>query len=555
MKQTTITFLVLATIALLTARAGYAVVYEVGPGRAYERIIDTPTHDLQPGDSVVVYYKQEPYYEKFLLHGIGTAEQPIVLLGIADSLGNRPILDGTNAITSRQFGFWNEVRQLVLVGLYETLVSDNIIIDGFEIRNANDNHSFTDDRGEQAVYAENACAIRAEHCKNLTIRNCWLHHCMNGFQNGETPDQQNVLLESCWIEQNGAGKDPARYLEHNIYVGGRGVHLTVQYCRFGELLNDGQQLKSRAQTNIIRYNWIEGGHNSQLDLVDGTFGDSIIANAYVYGNVIIKPDSTNNSRFIHFGGDQAGNTRRGTLYFYNNTCIIRSTRNWGTRRLFELSRDSAYVIADNNIFYSPNNEYALYNLRPNISGSNNWLSNEITGDELLTGSLRGDNPGFVSAEEFQFHLTEGSPCRDVVAEYQFPEGFGIDREYGEHLGWIERSHNNGGWDLGAFHFPVVEDNVRDVHSPLPRLEAIADVYPNPFNGQLSVRVRLPLSGTLTIELTDMTGRNCYHREMSFNSGAHSISISPERISASGMYLLTLHLDGELKQRQKVVFVK
>ena len=75
-----------------------ARVYVVGPDRQYERIIDCPTYDLQAGDTIKVYAREEPYFEKFLLNGIGFEDEPIVLLGIPDEEGNRPIIDGIDAI-------------------------------------------------------------------------------------------------------------------------------------------------------------------------------------------------------------------------------------------------------------------------------------------------------------------------------------------------------------------------------------------------------------------------------------------------------------------------
>ncbi len=49
---------------------GDGVVYEVGPGKTYERIVDVPFEDLKPGAVVKIYAKGEPYYERVILSNV-----------------------------------------------------------------------------------------------------------------------------------------------------------------------------------------------------------------------------------------------------------------------------------------------------------------------------------------------------------------------------------------------------------------------------------------------------------------------------------------------------
>jgi hypothetical protein len=134
--------LVVASITLY-GREANAAVYEVGPGKTYARIVDVPTHSLLAGDVVKVYAKSTPYREKFLLHGVGTATAPIMFFGIPDANGNKPVIDGQNAISATAHGnyYWNEDRQVILVGQYSNRLSDYIIIDGCVVRNANRNNT------------------------------------------------------------------------------------------------------------------------------------------------------------------------------------------------------------------------------------------------------------------------------------------------------------------------------------------------------------------------------------------------------------------------------
>ncbi len=532
-----------------------ARVYVVGPDRQYERIIDCPTYDLQAGDTIKVYAREEPYFEKFLLNGIGFEDEPIVLLGIPDEEGNRPIIDGIDAISSLETAYWNEPRQLILVGQNDARFSDYIIVDGFELRHANPSHQFTDDHQNVVQYAENACGIRAEYCGHLIIRNCDIHDNANGFQNGETDSTQYVTLESCHIHNNGAGSDPERWLEHNIYAGGRDIHLTVQFCWFGELQNDGQQLKSRAETNIIRYNWIEGGRNSQLDLVDADYGDDVQANAYVYGNVIIKPEETNNSRMIHYGGESQEPPRKGNLHFFNNTCIVNSERDWGTRRLFEISSDSVMVIADNNIFYMNDNSYELWAGRPNITGSNNWFSEIARGDSLLENGLRGEDPGFVDFDNKDFHIVEGSPGIDYVHDYMFPEGHELLYQYVHPTDFEERPITNDALDIGAFYFPnQVGDFVPQDFCNAPVGFQIYPAHPNPFNSSTRIGFYLPHRNHVRISIVDMCGRQVavlMDRTLTFGNDEVHWQADDQ---PSGLYYCMMDADG-FRISKGIVYVR
>lgn len=478
-KMTVKINLILLFISLFVVSLN-ATNYEVGPGKQYTSILEIATHTLEAGDSIKVYYKSEPYYEKFLLHGIGTADNPIVLLGIADENGNKPILDGTNALSNTASSYWNEDRQLILIGQANSVQSDYIIVDGFEIREANDLNTYTDDQGvANQTYLTNASGIRISWGQHITIRNCTIYNNGNGIQSGNK-DDQHITIEYCDIYNNGKSTSYSAFI-HNLYMStGDNSEVIIQYCHIGELLSNGQQVKSRAQTTVIRYNWIEGGRNSCLDLVENTnHSEEYTADAYVYGNVIIKADDSENARIIHFGVDNSGHFRLGTCYFYNNTCIIKDTRISGNRRVFQMTDEVASIVADNNIFYKP--DAATYELMAgtsNLSGSNNWFSDNIMGINILDNSLSGANPNFVDPASEDYHLQTTSPCYDVVNAYNYPADYDLTEQYVKHLNSIPRPIN-GNIDLGAF----------EIDSPVAISTMITTdfkAFPNPTTGILKI---------------------------------------------------------------------
>lgn len=437
----------LAAVLMAWAEVAGATVYEVGPGKAYSRIIDCPTHNLQAGDIIRVYRKGTPYRDKFLLHGVGTAGSPIKLQGVPDSSGALPELTGEDARTDTSVKYWNEDRQIVLIGQYDTMKSDYIIVENFVLHGANSHNTYYDDNGNIQSYATNACGVRSEYADHVTIRNCEIYGNENGVFNG-SGDPQEITIENCYIHDNGM-ESPSSYLQHNIYMGsgGAGSVATVQYCRFGEMQNDGQQCKFRTETVIFRYNWVEGGRNSQLDIVEDA-SNGAPSNAYVYGNVIFKPADTNNGRIVHYGGDQGGTTRSGTCYFFNNTVIINNSST--STRLFQISKSGCSVQANYNIFYrNTTGTVNVYDGYQNISGSYNWLSDGISQQSLFSDNVVGTDPGFVDFATKNFGLTAGSPCLDRVASPSFPAGHTLDKQYLPHENYEARS-DTGNLDLGAF---------------------------------------------------------------------------------------------------------
>jgi hypothetical protein len=424
-------------------------IFEVGAGMPYTCITNCPTFDLMPGDEIRVYYQEHAYADKFLILGEGTIDQPIKIIGIPDASGEMPVLDGANAVCTSDYIGSNEDRQVIKLGQADDMAS-YIIIDGFEIRNANNTNSFVNASGNNQAYNDNASAIRVENGSHITIRNCIVHHNGNGIQTGK--NTHNVLIESCQIYQNGVCQWENSYI-HNMYLSGRnGNTITVQYSYIGELLSQGQQVKSRAEKFVFRYNWLEGGRNAQMDLVeDYEVSNTIPYDAYVYGNVIIKPDPSDNSVMIHFGGDQPDTSRMGTLHFYHNTCVIKDTKTWESRRIFKISSENAHVIANNNIFYlATPTTYELLAGSLNLSGTNNWLAQSITNTAHFNESIVGASPDFVDSANDNYHLLPASSCKDAAVNDIFPEELAPVYQYQKHADYIDRVIIDSSPDMGAF---------------------------------------------------------------------------------------------------------
>ena len=439
-----------------------AMVYHIGEGLEYTAIGDVPLESIKAGDSVMIHFRAEPYCEKWVISATGTAAAPIVFSGVPSQNGTLPVIDGSNAVTRKQLDYWNEPRSVVKIGgsSKPSAHPEYIIIENLDIRSGRPSYTFTDDAGSAGTYAENAAAIHLEEGDNITIRNCMLHDCGNGFFCGS--GASNVIVECCHIYDNGI---EGSIYEHNNYTEAHGIIFQFNY--FGYLREgcDGNNLKDRSGDCVIRYNWIEGG-NRQLDLVDSDYesiyGEASYNTTYVYGNILIEPDNHGNSQIVHYGGDSGEEERyrKGTLHFYHNTIV--STRDGNTTLLRLSSNDERADVRNNIIFTTaPGNRLAICASDGTVLLRNNWLktgwrvSHDNSNADVRDsgGNIPGDTPGFAPMDTVNyFYLEASSPCVNKGTElHEQCAAFPVQFEYVNQRRFRQRPQD-GAPDIGAFEY-------------------------------------------------------------------------------------------------------
>jgi len=411
--------------ALVFALTASAVEYRVGPGQPLSEIESVPWESLQPGDRVLVHARPEPYRAKWVIARRGTADAPITITGVPDAAGTLPVIDGRDAVTRRELNFWGEERGVIKIGGANRpadVMPAHIVIENLDIRSGRQPFTF-EGRSGKTAYLKNAASIFIEKGEHITLRGCRLHDSGNGLFS--SPSTKDIVVEHCWIHDNGA---EGSIYEHNNYTNSQGI--TFQFNHFGPLREGcpGNNLKDRSSGMVVRYNWIEAG-NRCLDLVDAAHADSdAYSNSYVYGNVLVKPDDRGNNQMVHYGGD-SDNTdqyRKGTLHFFHNTVVSYRT---GTTVLFRLSTADESVECRNNIFYvsAPPRQLAILSEGGRAELFRNWIKpgwrvshggqgGQVLGHERL---IETDDPGFISAEDGDYRLTEGSPA--AIAAQPLPQ--------------------------------------------------------------------------------------------------------------------------------------
>ena len=350
--------------------------YQVGPGVGQLSTLEqVPWATLAAGDTVRIFYRSTPYRGKFLIAGSGTASAPVRVCGVKSSTGQRPIIDGQNALTrlgldygdSASTGYVHQARSVIVVKRLGSLAWEaypsHIQIDGLEVRGAVPGNTFTDAQGVVRPYVAFGACIWIDRGHHITLADNVIHDCNQGVYSKSTEDgdfavSQDIRLVGNHIYGNGIVGDVHM---HNTYMASAGI--IYEFNHYGPLRAGalGNAIKDRSVGTVVRYNRIEEGAHA-IDLVEAEdFPTFALAHAayratLVYGNQIIKDGGTGST--IHYGGDHFGwepgmnwgepNFRRGTLYFYNNT--VRLTGTSSTAQLFQLSTTLERAEVWNNVF-------------------------------------------------------------------------------------------------------------------------------------------------------------------------------------------------------------
>jgi len=113
---------------------------------------------------------------------------------------------------------------------------------------------------------------------------------------------------------------------------------------------------------------------------------------------------------------------------------------------------------------------------------------------------------------------------------------------------------------GLFHYYENQFSPLSIDDPLPRDMILAQTFPNPFNGELSVRFTLPSEGWVRLSFYTLTGQEVLtlnQRRMAL--GEHTIQVEFPPEMASGVYLYRLTLSTGMPfprtQKGKVLYLK
>ncbi|MFZ6682016.1 hypothetical protein [Undibacterium sp. Tian12W] len=465
-------------------QSGCAVInyYDVGVGKAYTALGQLPWSLLKGCDTVRIYAKPNnlPYHEMILISA-GTNLTPTApnkfmrVIGVPDPVtGARPIIDGAPdaqgklatqletlpgqaARTLQYHDNASTTRALYKLGLvmvgpqagynYNNGPVGYIGIENLDIRNSVYGNSFSDAQGKKTdSYASFGTCLFVEAAAHLVVKNNVMHNCGNGLfinsKNGTLVElSQDVLIEANTFYNNGnapIANVTNGYSEHNSYTEARDI--IFQYNYFGDVRPGafGDCLKDRSSGLIVRYNTFASSCGLQLHLMDSTGGNALIygepnyASTYVYGNLFEVTPGSNNTNLVNYGGDSGltANYRQGTLFFYNNTMVVRGDATHGIypeTLMFNLGMPNAVADVRNNLFYAlpvtpgaPGKVQAMALGKGTVNMTNNWVSpnaaqyweGHLTGAVVngWSSNLGGNNnPVLANVAQHDYRPALGSP--------------------------------------------------------------------------------------------------------------------------------------------------
>lgn len=82
--------------------------------------------------------------------------------------------------------------------------------------------------------------------------------------------------------------------------------------------------------------------------------------------------------------------------------------------------------------------------------------------------------------------------------------------------------------------------------------ALLQNNPNPFNGETSIGFVLPATGTATLRIIDVNGKEIYRESGSYTQGYHRVTIKRKELHSSGVYYYQLESGSNVAIKKLVV---
>jgi hypothetical protein len=408
-------------LSLCYATNAEAATYRVGPGKPYAHPSEV-ARSLKPGD-VVEIDGNATYSGGTAFRNHGSATGKITIRGIV--LNNRrPVLSGGS----------NTVEA----------AGDHYVFENLEITGGS----------ARCFY---------HHAHDVTLKTALIRDCPQQGVLGAQADSGSLFMEHVEVTRCGAG-----LYDHQIYMDtDESTHpdavFRMQHCYVHDG-NGGNNVKSRAARNEIYSNWISGALYHELELIGPASAGR--KDSDIVGNVLFK---TRTSYVARLGGDADASGSRGRYRFVNNTVVVQA----GGAAVFRLFAELESVEMHNNLFTAAGGgrvdllrdmEASWSAGRRVVSGSRNWVrSGGSNVPHEWTGTITGDDPGFVDFARGDLRLAPNSPLIDRGSDsplghagYQFPSPL-VRPTFEPILSllwpqWAQLRARAGQIDVGAFEF-------------------------------------------------------------------------------------------------------
>jgi hypothetical protein len=352
--------------------------YEVGSGKEYPSLESTPAAgSLKPGSIIRVWNTDKTgsnpstYHEYYQIASTGTPTQPMILCGVPDSLGNLPVIDGSNATAQASVSEDGAAAGAGIISVWPgsgtpygywqngSAGPSYVTVTGLHIAHGTPDYSYTPPGGGAATAYQifTACLnIRSGSYIDLGGNN--LDTCGLGVftadngNNGWVSITQLITVTGNHVQNAGVSGQAG---EHEAYIQTWYALLQGNLWDNYNQQASGSAIKWRGVEGIFRYNNVASGAQRLFDLVevqdatpyvtfDGylglpgetncdvsmyclgdTAGPNILAGYqesfqkdFIYGNEMFGLSSLQQIHYLADGGSGMQD-RNGTLYFFSNT--------------------------------------------------------------------------------------------------------------------------------------------------------------------------------------------------------------------------------------------
>lgn len=449
--------------------------FHVGPNQQYARVVDVPWEALKPGDVVFIHWRSAEqggdYHEKINLTRAGTAELPIRLVGVKGPHGQRPCLNGKDAITrtvnpaaNSTFYTGNQDRGILCYscrngGNFKSgHGADHWDITGLKITGARPANNYTDSFGKPRDYQRLQGGLGSAAAGVFIDRGNYLHFSdleltdnNDGFfgssdnYGSEARHVHDIVVENSLLYGNGALNNAS---VHNCYV--EAANFTLRGNWFGRLVagSGGSHIKDRGANVLIEGNFFD---DAAVPLFLDPPEDSIgwmdkqpgFEKITVRNNVFYKPDARPfiGQDLIITGFADAKTDVKRTVEISHNTFVIAASRqnNWRVN-LFQLMSKPQTILLEKNVLVrlteGPGQTLSGINLVAKISAV----------DEQTTVDLSAGN-WMVLADPWTTQ-TEGNGSARVIGLDKVGQLNGTARQLEEQLGI--NLHEPSAPDFGRF---------------------------------------------------------------------------------------------------------
>lgn len=195
----------------------------------------------------------------------------------------------------------------------------------------------------------------------------------------------------------------------------------------------------------------------------------------------------------------------------------------GIAQWMENDSGSLVLTLQNNILQNAGLNYFIENGMPTVvSNGGNLDANDDMSNELNQPTdIIGENPEFFDPSNFDYHLTDDSPCVDAGVNDGAP------------MTDIEGNPRDDGMvDIGAYEFDIIES----VDGEIIANNGALKIFPNPVANDLQLTLNNDWKANLTIKIFNARGQEVQTLQTNKFDSKLELTIPVTKLSAGGYYL-------------------